>query len=1139
MKNARWTRARAALACLVLLAVLAPAPAVAQDNRTLATHVADILALFPAGSGADRDKLADQVLALGEPGIAEFTRRLAPAGSGSDTAVRYAMNAMAVYAARAGNEPKRALAERALVAALGAATDTEVKTFLLSQLRVVGRDPAVKAASGLLGTADLVEPATQLLLTVKGPLARTALVSALDKAQGPARITIVKAIGELGAVEANAKLLAFAADPDPAMRRPALAALARLASPRSHDALTGAAVKAGFKYEPGNAIGALLNYAARLGQAGNLATAEKVCRLVMRNTDGPGLLGTRAAALAILADIRGPRALPELVAAVDHADATYRKAALARAGRIRGAVAINQWVAKAEKVDPGRRAEIVSMLGRQGDRRSLPFIRASMASTDPEVALAAAEALAHIDGPAANEALLGLLKSRSAADAQRVADILLWTTDAKGLDPLAALLQSGEPAQKAAAIRVLGARGAVRFAPRVLPLTSDANPDVRAAAYGALAGVAGPGDLPALITLLDAAPEPPLVRNVQEAIVTAAGQVTPETTRAKPLIAAMDGAAHPDRILAVLPQVGGPEALGAVVARFEGATGEMKGAAFRALVQWRGPEAAGRLFTIAADGDPAYRDMAFGGFVRQVGMSSLPDEQKVLQLRRVLPLAKSANERRMIIRSLQRTRTFQSFLVAASLMDDAEVANDAAGAVMTIALPASGEKNGLTGTAVRNALERVIQVLTGGESDYDKENIKRYLASMPAGEGFAPIFSGKDLAGWQGLVENPIARAKLSAQDLAAKQAAADAKSRENWGVRSGMIVFNGNGDNLCTVKEYGDFEMLVDWRITKDGDSGIYLRGTPQVQIWDPARVDVGAQVGSGGLYNNQKNPSKPLVFADNPVGEWNTFRIVMIGEKVTVFLNGGKVVDNVTLENYWDRSQPIFARGPIELQAHGTDLQFRDIYVREIGAGASQGLTPEEKTEGFVPLFDGANLDQWIGNKTGYKVEDGMLVFDPKAPDTKNIYTAKEYGDFAFRFEFQLTPGANSGVGIRTPPEGDAAYVGMEIQVLDNDAPVYAKLQPYQYHGSVYGIIPAKRGALKPVGEWNTEEIFIQGSKIRITVNGQVIVDGDLVEASKNGTMDHKEHPGLQRKSGHIGFLSHGAVVKFRNIRIKDLTK
>ena len=216
---------------------------------------------------------------------------------------------------------------------------------------------------------------------------------------------------------------------------------------------------------------------------------------------------------------------------------------------------------------------------------------------------------------------------------------------------------------------------------------------------------------------------------------------------------------------------------------------------------------------------------------------------------------------------------------ASSYLNNAELANDAANAVMRIALPTPGARDGLSGTLVRTALDRVLQVLTGGESDYDKENIRAYLKTMPQGEGFVPMFNGKDLTGWKGLVENPIARAKMTPQELATKQAAADAKAKTTWSVRDGTIVFNGKGDNLCSVKDYGDFEMIVDWRITKDGDSGIYLRGSPQVQIWDPARTDVGAQVGSGGLYNNQKNPSKPLVFADNPVGEWNTFRILMIG--------------------------------------------------------------------------------------------------------------------------------------------------------------------------------------------------------------------------------------------------------------------
>ena len=359
-----------------------------------------------------------------------------------------------------------------------------------------------------------------------------------------------------------------------------------------------------------------------------------------------------------------------------------------------------------------------------------------------------------------------------------------------------------------------------------------------------------------------------------------------------------------------------------------------------------------------------------------------------------------------------------------------------------------------------------------------------------------------------------------------------------NWSVKDGCIWFNGSGNNLCSIKEYSDFEMLVDWKISKAGDSGIYLRGSPQVQIWDTSRTEVGAQVGSGGLYNNQKNPSKPLKVADNPVGEWNTFRIVMIGEKVSVWLNGELVVDNVTMENYWDRNIPIFPKGAIELQAHGTDLAFRDIYVREISE-KEFNLTPEEKSEGFVALFNGRNLNNWVGNKESYIAEDGMIVVKPSDGSGGNLYTEKEYADFIFRFEFQLTPAANNGLGIRTPLTGDAAYVGMELQILDDTAPVYANLQPYQYHGSVYGVIPARRGFLKPVGEWNYEEVKVQGTQITITLNGTVIVDGDIAGPRDNGTLDHNDHPGLKNTTGHIGFLGHGSELKFKNIRIKDLSK
>jgi hypothetical protein len=191
--------------------------------------------------------------------------------------------------------------------------------------------------------------------------------------------------------------------------------------------------------------------------------------------------------------------------------------------------------------------------------------------------------------------------------------------------------------------------------------------------------------------------------------------------------------------------------------------------------------------------------------------------------------------------------------------------------------------------------------------------------------GFVAAFNGKDLTGWKGLVGSPKSRAEMKPDQLAAAQKKADEQMRAHWKVADGALVFDGKGNSLCTAKDYGDFEMWVDWKILPHGDSGIYLRGSPQVQIWQNP-------VGSGGLYNNQKNPSKPSKVADKPVGEWNRFYIKMVGDRVTVKLNDELVVDNVVMENYWERNKPMYPTGQIELQNHGNTLWFKNVYIREI---------------------------------------------------------------------------------------------------------------------------------------------------------------------------------------------------------------
>lgn len=207
--------------------------------------------------------------------------------------------------------------------------------------------------------------------------------------------------------------------------------------------------------------------------------------------------------------------------------------------------------------------------------------------------------------------------------------------------------------------------------------------------------------------------------------------------------------------------------------------------------------------------------------------------------------------------------------------------------------------------------------------------------------GFTALFNGKDVTGWQGVIPFN-KRIKMSAEELKAAQEAADKKVLPHWQAKNGILVNDGEGDNLATIKDYGNIELLMDWKIEPKGDSGVYLRGNPQVQIWDsdaldPKRFAKDYQKGSGSLWNNQKN-NVPLKRADKAPGEWNSFRIIMKSDKVTVYLNGELVVDQVPLENIWERGKPLPEKGPIELQRHpkqdGTlgKLWFKNIYVKEL---------------------------------------------------------------------------------------------------------------------------------------------------------------------------------------------------------------
>jgi hypothetical protein len=413
------------------------------------------------------------------------------------------------------------------------------------------------------------------------------------------------------------------------------------------------------------------------------------------------------------------------------------------------------------------------------------------------------------------------------------------------------------------------------------------------------------------------------------------------------------------------------------------------------------------------------------------------------------------------------------------------------------------------------------------------------LASvMQKAAGFTPLFNGRDLTGWKGLVGNPKTRGAMSADELAAAQATADASMREHWSVVDGVLRFDGKGQSLCTAKDYGDFELYVDWKIHAGGDSGIYLRGSPQVQIWDTAHAEYfkhGAENGSGAFWNNRDHPRFPSTKADRPAGEWNTFFIRMVGERATVVLNGETVVDDVVMENVWDRGLPIDPRGQIELQNHGNELFFRNLFIREIPpAEANATLAAKDRhAPGWERLFNGRDLAGWTGAVDAYEVVDGTIVCTPGGKGT--LFTEKEYGDFAVRLEFKLPPGGNNGLAVRYDGKGQPHVDGIELQVLDSEHEKYASLDPRQYHGSAYGLAPAARGFLRPAGEWNVQEVTVRGSRYRVELNGFTILDVDLdtITESKDGALP----PGVKRTRGHFGFAGHGDPVAFRNVLIREL--
>ncbi len=368
------------------------------------------------------------------------------------------------------------------------------------------------------------------------------------------------------------------------------------------------------------------------------------------------------------------------------------------------------------------------------------------------------------------------------------------------------------------------------------------------------------------------------------------------------------------------------------------------------------------------------------------------------------------------------------------------------------------------------------------DAGYAVDEITGLLGKIPA-DGFA-VLPADGLAGWTAVAVNPAEAKRLPARQVAKLRKAAGEAVAANWGAADGLLEFAAEAPaTIGTEKEYENFELWIEWR--SEGEAGMAVRSMPLIRL--------GGAAGTG-----LADGKAARTVADNAPGTWNTLYVKVVDDRITLVENGVKVAENAVMTNLCAPGEPVYAQGRIELAGQGAPVAFRNLWINELPSTPVFSLPADEAAAGYEVLFDGRSLHKWTGNTTNYVPLNGTIDVTAPYGGSGNLYTVGEYGDFILRFEFRfLTEGVNNGIGIRTPMGVDAAFEGMEIQILDHDAPIYKDIKNYQQHGSVYGVIPAERVKFGELGEWNTEEIRAVGDRITVTVNGRVILDGNIREA------------------------------------------
>lgn len=770
--------------------------------------------------------------------------------------------------------------------------------------------------------------------------------------------------------------------------------------------------------------------------------------------------------------------LSYLSSALASGNKDFRNAALDNAARFADKGIFDLVANKIPSLSVDAQADVIRWLGNNHVSSQMDVISNAVSSSDDNIAKAAIRAAGVIGGQKALNALIGQLGGKRA----NLASAALQSFNGKINDGVLNAL-NGNAETQVEALKLASTRRMYNAYDKVTSLLNASNMQVRNAAYDALAGVVKAENFDALCQLMESATGNQ-TEKVQAAAMNAIKNL-PADQQYNMVSKVMEKTSKASLYYPLLGQAGNTDAIYKILLAYNSAYN--KSAALQSLLKVDNPEMIDILYSLAQKESGQTKDDILNRFFSLIQSSNKNNGEKYSLFSRALALNPSTTVQNKLINGLASTRSLPALMLASKYLDNNGTAVQAATTVKDIL---SKNNELLGGSTAKNMLAKaqsIFRAQQNADAGYAVDEITGMLNKIPE-NGYEPV------------AVNAVAP-----------------------------------GKPFKTAKQYENFEMYIDWKTSDDATmnlrsmSELCLSGTKGVQFLHDKSAE------------NEVNSD-----------EWNTLYIKVLNDRVFVESNGVKIVENAIIKNT-PESKPINVKGFIEIATGKKGhVELRNLYIRELPTTPVFTLSDEEKKAGFEILFDGRSLEKWQGNLTDYVPEDGNIHVSANYGGTGNLYTKKKYSDFVYRFEFCFgVEGVNNGIGIRTNIGSDAAYDGMEIQVLDHDAPIYKNLRPYQQHGSVYGIIVPKHVDFGPINTWHKEEIRAVGDHITVTVDGVVILDGNIREAcqghnvapdgSNNNpyTVDHLNHPGLFNKDGYISFCGHGAGVKFRNVRILDLSK